>query len=135
METLHEIKLDFATLSKMIMSEDTENGNLALSLLETVDFKKNMVLILTLYKKTNQTPDYWKKQAPKLWAKMKKAGVPEETPLTYKDMLKIMQEKKISHDQVNIFVQSVNDTLMQDLALYGYDFIDKIEITLKPKTV
>ena len=135
METLQEIKLDYDTLSRMLMSSDKENTNLAISLLDTVDFKKNMVLILLLYKKSHQVPEYWKEHAPKLWGKMKRAGVSEDKPLTYKEILAMMQAKKVPQEQVAMFVQSVNDTLKNDLAQYGYDFIEKIEITLKHKTV
>lgn len=135
METINEVKLDFDSLNKMLMSSDKENATLAMSLLENINFKKNLVLILLLYKKTHHTPYTWLTAAPKVWLKMKSAGVSDTKPLTYKDILAIMQEKKVPADQVELFVQSVNDTLKNDLAQYGYDFIDKIEITLKPKTV
>ena len=124
MEKLQEIRLDYDTLFRMMASPDTENVSIAISLLDTVDFKKNMVLILLLYKKSHQVPEYWKKNAPKLWKKMKGAGVSEDKPLTYKDLLSIMQAKKVPEEQVAMFVQSVNDTLKNDLAQYGYDFIE-----------
>lgn len=133
MEKLHEIKLEYDNLYKMMISPDNQNAVLALSLLETVDFKNNLVPILLLYKKTSISSEYWKEHAPKLWAKLKKHGVSSDNPLTYKQILEIIKDKKVSEDQVNIFIQSVNDTLKNHLCDYGYDFIEKIEIKLKHK--
>mgnify|MGYP000957546144 CR=1 FL=1 len=52
MEKIDEIRLDYDTLFRMLNSPDEENPQLAMSLLESVDFKKNLVLILLLFKKS-----------------------------------------------------------------------------------
>jgi hypothetical protein len=135
MENQEEIRLDFDTLLKMLNSTDEGNSELAMSLLESVDFKKNLVLILLLYKKSTRLYVEWKERAPKLSAKMQRAGLQQGCPLTYKDILKIMQDKKVAEEQVALFVQAVNNSLQKDLCQYGYDFIEKIQITIKPKMV
>jgi hypothetical protein len=135
MEKIDEIRLDYDTLFRMLNSPDEENPQLAMSLLESVDFKKNLVLILLLFKKSKRISIEWKEWAPKLWAKIQRLGVQPGCPLTYKDILKIMQDKQVAEEQVALFVQAVNNSLQKDLCQYGYDFIEKIQITIKPKMV
>jgi hypothetical protein len=135
MEEINEIRLEYDTLFRMINSPDEENSKLAMSLLEGVNFKKNLVLILLLYKKSSRLFIEWKAWAPKLSGKVQRLGVQPGCPLTYKDILKIMQDQQVAEEQVVLFVQAVNNSLKKDLCSYGYDFIEKIEITIKPKTI
>ena len=133
MEQVKE-KHDYQALKKMLVSEDVENQVMGLECLEHIPFEENMITILLLVKHVNIDTKLWRKHAPNIVTRIQSEVIDINKILTYQDILNIMKKYKASPDQIGLFVEDVNETLRQSLIEYGYDFIDKITITLKENT-
>ena len=133
MEQVKE-KHDYQALKKMLVSEDVENQVMGLECLEHIPFEENMITILLLVKHINIDTKLWRKHAPNIVTRIQSEVIDINKILTYQDILNIMKKYKASPDQIGLFVEDVNETLRQSLIEYGYDFIDKITITLKENT-
>ena len=133
MEQVKE-KHDYQALKKMLVSEDVENQVMGLECLEHIPFEENMITILLLVKHVNIDTKLWRKHAPNIVTRIQSEVIDINKILTYQDILNIMKKYKASPDQIALFVEDVNETLRQSLVEYGYDFIDKITITLKENT-
>lgn len=120
----------FDRLIDMGGSSDTENQILALSLVETVDFKEHMVYILLLKKLTSINETLWAEHAPKTYKKMGKA-VNLKTTLTFKKVFEALGNHKVSVEQMQFFLDYFASYLKEQCKALGYDFIKDLEITIK----
>jgi hypothetical protein len=120
----------FDRLIQMGSSSDTENQILALSLVETVDFKEHMVYILLLKKLSSINEVLWAEHAPKTYKQMSKA-VNVKTILTYKKVFEALGNHKVSVEQMQFFLDYFGNYLKEQCKALGYDFIKDLEITIK----
>ena len=120
----------FDRLIDMGGSSDTENQILALSLVETVDFKEHMVYILLLKKLSSINEVLWAEHAPKTYKQMSKA-VNVKTILTYKKVFEALGNHKVSVEQMQFFLDYFGNYLKEQCKALGYDFIKDLEITIK----
>ena len=120
----------FDRLIQMGSSSDTENQILALSLVETVDFKEHMVYILLLKKLSSINEVLWAEHAPKTYKQMSKA-VNIKTILTYKKVFEALGNHKVSVEQMQFFLDYFGNYLKEQCKALGYDFIKDLEITIK----
>lgn len=120
----------FDRLIQMGSSSDTENQILALSLVETVDFKEHMVYILLLKKLSSINEVLWAEHAPKTYKQLSKA-VNVKTILTYKKVFEALGNHKVSVEQMQFFLDYFGNYLKEQCKALGYDFIKDLEITIK----
>ena len=120
----------FDRLIDMGGSSDTENQILALSLVETVDFKEHMVYILLLKKLSSINEVLWAEHAPKTYKQLSKA-VNVKTILTYKKVFEALGNHKVSVEQMQFFLDYFGNYLKEQCKALGYDFIKDLEITIK----
>lgn len=120
----------FDNLIKMGTSPDTENQILALSLVETVDFKEHMVYILLLKKLGKINDTLWSEHAPKTYKKVARV-VNLKTTLTFKKVFEALGSHKVSVEQMQFFLDYFADYLKDQCKALGYDFVKDLEITIK----
>ncbi len=65
----------FQNILDMANSPDKENQVVALTLVDNLDYKKNLIYILVLKKQATITPELWKEHAPKTCKHMTTSGV------------------------------------------------------------
>ena len=131
------IDLDYESLEKMILSSDVENRVMAINVLDSVDFNKNVAMILLIYKATKEK-DLWKEIAPSLYNKINRIRKNVDknfvyNSLTFREILDILKEKNCGEKDINIFLKAVSLVLLKDLSEYGFDFIESLDITIKKK--
>jgi hypothetical protein len=130
------IDLDYESLEKMILSSDVENRVMAINVLDSVDFNKNIAMILLIYKATKDK-DLWKEIAPNLYNKINKVRKVDEKnlnhSLTFREILDVLKQKNCGEKDINIFLKAVSLVLLKDLSEYGFDFIETLDITIKKK--
>lgn len=130
------VELDYESLEKMILSSDVENRVMAINVLDSVDFNKNIAMILLIYKATKDK-DLWKEIAPNLYNKINKVRKVDEKnlnhSLTFREILDVLKQKNCGEKDINIFLKAVSLVLLKDLSEYGFDFIETLDITIKKK--
>lgn len=124
---------DYKDMKRMLESSDQENRVMALQCLENLDFESNWMIILLLLKHANVPKSEWRSNAPKLTDTLKKRGISMEKVTTYQEVLNFTSKVKASDEQLQFFIEDVNETLRKNLADIGYDHIAEIQVTLKEK--
>lgn len=119
---------------EMMNSVDTENKVVALSCIENVDFNGNLVYILLLKRQGKATAAEWTEHAPKATGMLKALGVNMEEPVTWKDILDVLIKQKASPDHMQFYLDRYAVNLYTSIKGLGYEFIDRLEITLKLKS-
>lgn len=120
----------FDNLIKMGASPDTENHLLALSLIETVDFKEHMVYILLLKKLGKISNEYWKENCKNIYKEMEKV-VDLSTTLTFKKIFETLAITKVDPDQMQFFLDYFGSYLKDQCISLGYTFVKDLEIKIK----
>lgn len=120
----------FDRLIDMGGSPDVENQILALSLVETVDYKEHMVYILLLRKLSTINDAMWSEHAPKTYKKLNNT-INLTTTLTFKKIFEALGSQKVSVEQMQFFLDYFADYLKQQCRALGYDFVKDLEITIK----
>lgn len=118
----------------MINSVDKENRVVALTCIENVDFNPNLVYILLLKKQGDASSAEWKEYAPNTSGMLKGLGINIEEPLTWKQMLNVMGKQQVPEKDIQFYLDRYVKYLYNSIRNLGYDFIDKLEITLKLKS-
>lgn len=124
-------KENFSNLLEMGKSSDKENHVVLLSLLENLDFDKNFVFILIIRKQTNIAFELWKEHCPNVITKLSSTGLDPSKSPTYKDMLRASLEVKAPEEDVQFLLKTLGDEIQTSIKSVGYDFVEKLDITIK----
>lgn len=124
----------YDNILSMINSVDKENRNVALSCIENVDFSKNLVYIMMLMKQGNASPEDWKTNAPKIYGMLTASGLDPASVLTYKEIIHKLVERKVPPEDIGFYMDKFINHVHGSIKNLGYDYIEKINITLKLKT-
>jgi hypothetical protein len=125
----------FDNVLNMLNSVDPENRVVALSCIENVDFKTNLVYIMLLKKQGDKaTTAEWKEHAPKVCQMLSSININLDNALTYKQILEILTKHKVSAEDIQFYLDKFARTLFTSIKGLGYEFIDSLEINLKLKT-
>jgi hypothetical protein len=127
-------KLDYNTLYKMLVSTDEENKVLGLSIMEEHDFKSNIMCNFLLYKNTNVDAGLWEKHCGYVLKHIRNyMNKTTENYLTYKVIFNITKLVKVDNDQLELYLQQLNNFLINTLKNQGYDYIESINVKLNIK--
>jgi hypothetical protein len=121
---------------EMLRSPDEENHVVALTILNNIKNKDNLVVLLLCYKFGHPKMDEWKKDAKKAFNYLVKHTSIKESGagLTFKQIFDAIISVKVSPNQMNLFLQMFANHLSEQCKIMGYDFIDRINISIKTKT-
>lgn len=125
-------KENYKSVLEMLNSSDEANIKMGISILENVDFNKNLTKILMLKKKCNLSISQWQDYSAKLTKKFKKIGVAEK-PMLYKQILKLIIENKQSAEDIQFFLDEFANHVFGTIKNLGFDFIEDIDISIKLK--
>lgn len=127
-------KEKYQNIVNMLRSPDEENKNVALTIIETLDFNDNITKIL-LMKKHSQSPNkLWEEHAPNVFAKLKKVPkIDVNKTLTYKNVLAAITKMNVSAEAIEFYMKDFSEYLLNQIKHMGYDYIENIEITLKQR--
>lgn len=117
----------------MANSPDKENQIVALSLVENLDYKKNLIFILILKKQSNITADTWKEHAPTVYKKMSTSGIDPDQIISYKKVLNVLLDNKASEDHIQFYLDSFAEHMKSSIRNIGYEYVDDLQITIKLK--
>ncbi len=124
----------YDNILSMINSVDQENKTVALSCIENVDFSKNLVYIMLLMKQGTATPEDWRTNAPKIYEMLQSAGLDPTSVLTYKEIIHKLVARKVPPEDIGFYMDKFINHVHSSIKNLGYDYIEKINITLKLKT-
>jgi hypothetical protein len=127
---METIKLNLESIVKMLESKDEGDVVVALAAMDNLDFKANAIGIALAYKNRNHDRSLWKKHAPKIIKIFIEYKIDANN--TFQDIYHLMLDVKPPVDQVELFVSAFNKHTRDSLMNYGYDFIDTLNITIKP---
>ncbi len=117
----------------MANSPDKENQIVALSLIENLDYKKNLVYILVLKKQATMTSEAWKEHAPSIYKKMVSGGVDPDKVISYKKILNLLLDNSTSQEHFDFYTTSFAKHMKESIKNIGYEYVDDLEITIKLK--
>jgi len=119
---------------EMMNSVDLENRVVALSCIENVDFKDNLVYILLLKKQGGASTSEWTTNAPHTCKLLKSIGVNLDTTLTWKQYLEILIKQDTAPDKIQFYLDRFVKVIHKSITALGYDFIETLEVKVKLKT-
>lgn len=118
----------------MLESPDKENHLVGLKVLENIDYKENLVVLLLCYKFGNPKEAGWIDDAPKAFKYMKgKVKLNKQHTFTYKDIFTAIVKTKAAVGQMDLFLDYFSLYLSEQCKVLGYDFIGEIEMKVKAK--
>lgn len=123
----------FEGLFKMVQSTDQENAIVALHVMENCDFRKSLGKLLYLYKHSKCDKELWKEHAPKLTSKLVGIGITMGEDITFETAFKILAEEKASADSFQFLMTKFGNVIRDEIASWGYDWIESIEIKIRLK--
>ena len=136
MKELNKEKVD--NLLSMLASKDAENHTVALSVIDKIDFKKNLAAILLCYKLGRANKELWGQWAPQIFVSVEKISSKHNPTssnhgYTFKKLLEVLVKEKVDQSQINIFLNVFSDHLLEHIQSLGYNFIEEIDMTVKLK--
>lgn len=131
-------KEKYENIINMLLSDDQENVVLGLSILNELDFHKNIVEILLIKKHARKTnAKLYEEHAPKLWEYLKELEnnniLNLKTQFTYKYVMSVLTKLDCNSDQLQFFMQDFSEYLYKQCVSMGFDFIERLDIKLKYK--
>lgn len=123
----------YKNILSMANSPDKENQIVALTLVENIDYKKNMAYILVLKKQANIPSDMWKEHAPMVHKKLTDSNVDPDKVITFKKILMMLIENGATQDDLDFYCKSFASHMKEAIKNIGYDHVDDLEITVKLK--
>lgn len=127
---METIKLNLESIVKMLESKDEGDVVVALAAMDNLDFKTNAISIALAYKNRNHDRSLWKKHAPNIIKILEANKI--DNNITYHEIYNLILDIKPPADQVELFITAFNKHTLDSLKNYGFDFIDTLNITIKP---
>lgn len=120
----------YESMKKMLQSDDQENWNVALTIMEDSKMDKNNVIPLILLCKFGKTPNSWiHENYPKFYKKVAKlTDKALITACTFNEIFDIIAKKEVPSEAAKIAVEEFTESLKDKLETIGYDFIKDIHI-------
>lgn len=119
-------------LTAQLKSSSEEDQVLTLNIIDNYDVQNNLLFFLLLKKRSNTNWSLWEKHASKA-TEILFQYVDKNQNLTYQYMIGIAAKHKADVKQLQYFMNDFGGHLKEVLESYGYDFIETVSITLKPK--
>ena len=127
-------KEKYQNIVGMLRSPDEENKNVALTIIDQLDFEDNITKILLMKKHSDSNNKLWEAHAPKVFAKLKQiSNLDMEKHLTYKNVLSAITQLKVPAEAFEFYMRDFSDYLLTQVKHMGYDYIESMEITVKYK--
>jgi hypothetical protein len=127
---------NYTEIKTMITSNDKASINMALTILEQVDFEESQVYIMCLVKEVfNSHLD--KKSCPELYEKITNKLLEHNsdiTNLSFRKIYEIVVSRK-NKVELSFMLNIFKEELMSLLKDYGFSFLEFIDIELKPKKI
>lgn len=123
----------FDSVVKMLQSTDEENIVLALTLIEQLEFKENLVFILLAKKNAHCNNPMWEKNAPVTFRNLKAVTPNVSKVLTFKKILQILVAQKVDAEQMQFYLDVFAKYLKEQITAQGMDFVEDIEMKIKIK--
>lgn len=128
------------SIIKMLQSEDISNHQVAFELLNKVNYKKNLGMIMLIIKKAHITDGVWKVNCPKIVKKLFKIeGFPKSNSLynlilTYPILLKFLINNKCSINSIYLYQEYLHFDINNSYENLGFDMKD-LSINVKIKMI
>lgn len=128
------------SIIKMLQSEDISNHQVAFELLNKVNYKKNLGMIMLIIKKAHITDGVWKVNCPKIVKKLFKIeGFPKSNSLynlilTYPKLLKFLINNKCSINSIYLYEEYLHFDINNSYENLGFDMKD-LSINVKIKMI
>ena len=123
----------FDAVLTMMNSSDKESVVMGLVCIEEMDTTTGLVFLLLMRKLANVTDELWRTHAPKKVTALANMGIASGTVLTYKKILDLLAERKVSTDDIEFYLTKFGAYLNETLHQLGYDIIEAVDIKLKIK--
>ena len=126
----------FDNIVEMLKSPDEENHTLALTIINGVHIKNNLVYVLLARKLGHASEALWKEHAPKIhraYTQMEGDYFNTNKNITFKAILRALTEMEAGVDQVQIFLNYFCKHLLYQIQNLGYDFVEDMNIIIKLK--
>lgn len=123
----------FDNVLTMMNSSDKESVIMGLACIEEMDTTTGLVFLLLMRKLANVTDGLWKTNAPKKTNLLRNMGIESGTVLTYKRILELLAERKVSIDDVEFYFSKFGMYLNEMLHQLGYNNVEAVDIKLKIK--
>jgi len=133
MEKLKLTTDTYDNVMNMLQSPDKENVVLGLICIEEADIESDLVYLLLIKKLSNVSNTLWAEHAPKKIAFLKNLNIAVDTVITYKQILSILCERKVSNNNLQFFFTKFANYLKQTMLADYDDCIESIDITLNFK--
>lgn len=116
-------------LLNMLNSPDTENAVVALQCIENMNFDDKIVMIMCLYKTSECSPKMWIDHANKTYNKISHYHLSTMATITYRDILNALKGKTVVQEQIDVFLESVNNSLIASFNQYQINITPNDEPT------
>jgi hypothetical protein len=121
---MEESESEHKRLLNMLNSPDTENAVVALQCLENMNFDDKIVTIMCLFKTSKCQSSVWIEHANKTYNKIQHYAISTNAQIiTYRDILNALKGKTITQEQIDVFLESVDDSLRSTFAQYQINII------------
>lgn len=104
----------YEQLKSMLESPDSENAIVALSCVEASDFKANITYVLLMMKEADVEFELWKKHAAETLKKYRALGI-MKGHLTYKKIMEVIIQYKVSLDDIQFFMNRFALYMMHEI--------------------
>ena len=116
------------------LNASEEDQILTLNIIDNYDVLENLMFFIMLKKQGKTDWSLWKLHAPKVTSILLSIDVLGENPnLTYQRIIEIAAKHHVNVQQLQYFMNDFSGHMLDVLKSYGYDFLEKIEITLTEK--
>lgn len=134
MEKLKLTTETYTNVMNMLQSPDKENVVLGLICIEESDIESDLVYLLLIKKLSNVSNSLWVEHAPKKTAFLKSLNISVDTVITYKQILTMLCERKVSNDNLQFFFTKFADYLkLTMIDEENKHRVESIDITLNFK--